>query len=89
MPVILPEIEQLPPPLSREQFSSLSAPITKNKLAQTFQAIGDLLKFKKQFVKEYIQGKSYPTLEKEFGVAKSKRKPNTFITTIVYWAIEL
>ncbi len=27
--------------------------------------------FKKQLVKEYIQGKSYPTLEKEYGVAKS------------------
>lgn len=27
--------------------------------------------FKKQLVKEYIQGKSYLTLEKEYGVAKS------------------
>lgn len=27
--------------------------------------------FKKQLVKEYIQGKSYPSLEKEYGVAKS------------------
>ena len=27
--------------------------------------------FKKQLVKEYIQGKSYPALEKEYGVAKS------------------
>ena len=26
---------------------------------------------KKQLVKEYIQGKSYPTLEKEQGIAKS------------------
>ena len=26
--------------------------------------------FKKQLVKEYIQGKSYPSLEKEYGVAK-------------------
>ena len=28
-------------------------------------------KFKKQLVKEYIQGKSYASLEKEYGVAKS------------------
>ena len=27
--------------------------------------------FKKQLVKEYIQGKSYPSLEKEYGVAKT------------------
>ena len=27
--------------------------------------------FKKQLVKEYIQGKSYASLEKEYGVAKS------------------
>ena len=27
--------------------------------------------FKKQLVKEYIQGKSYLTLEKKYGVAKS------------------
>ena len=27
--------------------------------------------FKKHLVEEYIQGKSYPTLEKEYGVAKS------------------
>lgn len=27
--------------------------------------------FKKHLVKEYIQGKSYPTLEKEYGVAES------------------
>ena len=27
--------------------------------------------FKKQLVKEYIQGKSYPSLEKKYGVAKS------------------
>lgn len=27
--------------------------------------------FKKQLVKEYIQGKSYSTLEKEYGIAKS------------------
>ncbi len=26
--------------------------------------------FKKQLVKEYIQGKSYPSLEKEYGAAK-------------------
>ena len=30
--------------------------------------------FKKQLVKEYIQGKSYPTLEKEYGIAKPERK---------------
>ncbi len=27
--------------------------------------------FKKQLVKEYIQGKSYPILAKEYGIAKS------------------
>lgn len=31
-------------------------------------------KFKKQLVKEYIQGKSYPSLEKEYGIAKPERK---------------